>query len=468
MASVIIVGGGMAGIKTAIDLYYGGIRDILILEARDRLGGRVLSKQALNGSVTYDVGAGWFHDALKNPLFEKSRKRGDINYYFDDGKTHFFSEEDKQISIWDLEPVVDEILAYILLKYDEDPGLADQSLRTWAERYVQEKEALLTPLQKKYAAAVVRMWGELWHGESWESLSGKYSSSGGHHLGRNVLITSGYGTVLQNELDELPKHFIHNNVKLLTNVSAIDYTGDRIKVSAKGHDYYSDYVVVTVPRNLLQITDKSDPGHIAWTPQLPPKFQEILPSLNFGSLGKVILEFDSCFWSNEVDRFFSVPPKTPAKGATPKAWDYPALLVNYQRASNTPTLVSLTQRPLSEYLESVPESKKFDTIWNIFKPIMEQIAIGPVKKPVNIIHTPWNTDPWSRGAYGANIVGTADPNRIHTAFSDGLSERVRFAGAETMNNSSSGCVHGAWYSGQREAKHILDHAAKNGVSGAKL
>lgn len=468
MPSVVIVGGGMAGIKTAIDLYQGGIRDILILEARDRMGGRVVSKKAVNGGVTYDIGAGWFHDALKNPLFENSLKRGDIKYYFDDGKTHFFSQEDKHISVWNIEPIVDEILTYIQMKYEESPDIADQSLRIWAERYLSEKDALLTPLQKKYAGAVVRMWGELWHGESWENLSGKYSFAGSHHLGRNVLITSGYGTVLQNELDELPKQFLHNNVKLLTNVHAIDYTSDRIKVSAKGHDYYCDYVVVTVPRNLLQITDKKDPGHIEWTPKWPQKFQELIPSLNFGSLGKVILEFENCFWSNEVDRFFAVPPATPAKGSTPKAWDYPALFVNYQRAGNTPTLISLTQRPLSEYLESVPEDQKFDTMWKIFKPLVEQFAIGPMKKPINITHTPWNTDPWSRGAYGANIVGTADPIHVQRTFSEGLTERVRFAGAETMSNSSNGCVHGAWYSGQREAKHILDHAAMNGVSQLKF
>jgi len=52
----IIVGGGLSGLVTAHKLYQDGVQDIVILEARDRIGGRILTSNHI------DLGATWFQD----------------------------------------------------------------------------------------------------------------------------------------------------------------------------------------------------------------------------------------------------------------------------------------------------------------------------------------------------------------------------------------------------------------------
>ena len=59
--------------------------------------------------------------------------------------------------------------------------------------------------------------------------------------------------------------------------------------------FTSDYVVVTVSNGVL----KKD--IIKFIPDLPDKKKQSIKKIGFGLLDKVILEFDSVFWNNNVD-----------------------------------------------------------------------------------------------------------------------------------------------------------------------
>ncbi|RDE05235.1 flavin monoamine oxidase family protein [Sphingomonas aracearum] len=64
-ADAVVIGGGAAGIAAARTLQDAG-RDVLLIEARDHLGGRALSFAAGAG-MTLDLGCGWLHSARRNP-----------------------------------------------------------------------------------------------------------------------------------------------------------------------------------------------------------------------------------------------------------------------------------------------------------------------------------------------------------------------------------------------------------------
>ncbi|ROT84213.1 Peroxisomal N(1)-acetyl-spermine/spermidine oxidase [Penaeus vannamei] len=64
---VVIVGGGVAGLTAAKTLLEEGVEDFVILEAQDRLGGRVHTVR--RGPVLVEAGAEWIHGGLKNPLY---------------------------------------------------------------------------------------------------------------------------------------------------------------------------------------------------------------------------------------------------------------------------------------------------------------------------------------------------------------------------------------------------------------
>ena len=468
---VVIVGGGISGIKAAADLYKSGIKSTVILEAQPRLGGRLFTVESTqNKGTTYDYGASWFHDCLNNPLFDKAQQLENVKYYFDDGKSLYFNKFEGQIEKWRFETVLEEMMTYFQWVYKQDPDKLDISVKQLAQEYVDKYRNVLTKEQIELSLSAVRMWSELWHGESWDLLSGKYTFADDGHLGRNAFVKNGYSRVFINELKELPRAYRDSAIKLNAQVTKIDYTNKKkILVYLKDDRTYScDYIIVTIPQTILKITNAKDENYVEWVPELPPNIQKVLLDVHFGSLGKVVLEFDDCFWPRDVDRFYGLTSNTPSQDTiSVDAWDYPTILINYQAVNNVPSLVALTQNPLSKYIENLQPHEKQQRIWSIFKPLIAKICelrgIQDIPKPHSIYHTPWNNESLFRGSYGTSLVGTQDPSSVIKAFVDGYQDRIKFAGAETMDDTSNGCAHGGWFSGEREAKFIVQQEAKKKV-----
>lgn len=71
---IVVVGAGVAGLAAADHLAANGCRDFLVLEARGRIGGRVISIPL--GSQRVELGANWIHGVLGNPMFELAIAHG--------------------------------------------------------------------------------------------------------------------------------------------------------------------------------------------------------------------------------------------------------------------------------------------------------------------------------------------------------------------------------------------------------
>lgn len=441
----------MAGIKTAIDLYNNGVQDILVLEARDRVGGRLVSvPSTLKPDSCYDLGALWFHDALTNPLLAKARTLDNVRTFFDDGKRIVVSEDCSSIPEYIFDDILTEMRTFAAVFYAENPNQADMSVQQLCELYIKRQKHTLTEEQLKYAPQMLRMWDEMWGGVLWDKVSVKqtYLAEGEEHQGRNAFVCNGYSTVFNNELRELPQLFQESRIKLNVMVQSIDYS-DPSSVTVKtssGDTFTSEYVVVTVPFNVLS----SPQPTLSWNPSLPTQLSRLFKEDIRGSLGKVVFEFLECFWPKDVHRFYCLASENDPSG-TPRPWKHPSLIVNYYAMSKLPSLVILTQDPLSLKLEDMTNKE----IWSIFKPVVLKLAILKVQDPFNVHITRWNKDPLTQGAYTMPKVGGSSTADVCATLASGLSHRVRFAGAETQAGSANGCAHGAWYSGQREAEFIL-------------
>ncbi|XLR35786.1 hypothetical protein S83_026508, partial [Arachis hypogaea] len=76
-SSVIIVGAGISGISASKVLAEKGVDDIIILEASDRIGGRIRKEQF--GGVSVELGAGWIAGVggrESNPVWELATEAG--------------------------------------------------------------------------------------------------------------------------------------------------------------------------------------------------------------------------------------------------------------------------------------------------------------------------------------------------------------------------------------------------------
>lgn len=95
--NVIIIGAGLSGLQTALSLHQAGL-SILVIEARDRIGGKTLSR-AFDGAVS-DMGAAWINSTNQSKMFALAKKfeleiieqntQGDVVMHDLDGSVHTF------------------------------------------------------------------------------------------------------------------------------------------------------------------------------------------------------------------------------------------------------------------------------------------------------------------------------------------------------------------------------------------
>ena len=153
--------------------------------------------------------------------------------------------------------------------------------------------------------------------------------------------------------------------------------------------------------------------------------------------------------------FYCLVSETDPSGS-PRALKHPTLAVNYYAIPRVPSLVFLTQDLLSAHVERMCDAD----IWLLFEPVVRTFVTGLVDAPLKILVTKWNLDPLTRDLYAVPKVGELSTAAVCSAFSEGVSKRVRFAGAQTQPVSANWCVHCAWYSGQREAAFVLGQLAR--------
>lgn len=487
-ADVIIIGAGIAGIKTAIELTKSGI-SCLILESRDRLGGR-LNTVNLKSGTPIDLGASWFHDCLINPLLEENWKSGRINFAFDDSNMSMFNENGRlNVEKLNLLPIFNEIKIYLKNLFDELSPENDIPLKLAILNYLKSKKYLLTHDQIKNIPQLVRYF-ELWIGSSWEILSAR-NISYDEHFGRDALVLNGYEKVFNNELNKLSNFEKLFKIEKNNIVYKIKYFKNKIYVytkSAKGlklNTFSSNYLVFTPPLSILKSNDLNILGSIKWEPPLPNNFTNCLNKISFSNLGKVFFEFNKVFWNLNDDRFLSfanidklflkssiddsfdlninstknknfskLDTQIPTNGPIPNGTNFTILFINLAKFTNKPIILALISSPLTQYIEFHSKNQKL--IFNVFEPVFKRITnLSEIPLPTEIRTTEWSHDPFSRGSYTGVTVNDNYDECLNYLLNpnDIFNGKVRFAGEGTVDEGN-GCAHGAWLSGKREADKI--------------
>ncbi len=282
---VLIVGAGAAG-AAAARVLADAVDSLVVVEARDRTGGRIATTWPDDWPVPVELGASFVHDVDASPsadaLADLEVAAEPFTY-----ATAYLGGDDQRLDDGDdvyasgnaaLEAAVGWADAQ-----DEDVSLAEALDRSGAAGDADPDGLALarrSEVEVEVAAAI-------------DDLSAWWGLDEGT-TGDDLIVVGGYGELVDGDLDGV-------DVRLGWPVASIDTTGDRIVVTAvDGRSAEADHVVVTVPVAVLAAEV------ITFTPALPAAHQEAVAGLGTGLLDKVWLRWDEAWWTEEAEVWSSV------------------------------------------------------------------------------------------------------------------------------------------------------------------
>ncbi len=398
----VIIGAGAAGIAAGRHLIAARQR-ILILEARDRTGGRAMVDHRLG--VPADLGAAWLHFADEN-AWTGIAERGGFTVL-------------RRKPGWGAE-------AWIGARA---PTAAERSAAADDyQRYNALVEAAATSGLDVPVAAVlpedayrprfdaVMTWavGVESHAVSTLDLH-RYAESNA-----DWAVKEGLGAVVASAAEGLP-------VQLGTRVTAIDWTGPTLRIDSTAGRLEARAAIVTVPTSLLAR------GAIRFEPPLPPTHQQAIATLPLGVCNKVFFRLSNTGFAA------ALPSNLIGSTSTSRTCSWQA------RVADQPLLMAYFGGDLSWELEQAGGLEPFARAE--FRRLFGGAAVAELGPAVA---TAWGSDPFSMGSYSAALPGYA-ASREQLAVP--VSPQLCFAG-EACSNHYFGTLHGAWQSGVTAAARL--------------
>ncbi|KAF5655027.1 FMS1 involved in the biosynthesis of pantothenic acid [Fusarium sp. NRRL 25303] len=417
---VIVVGAGISGLRAASVLRRHGL-DVVIVEARDRIGGRICASS--QPGKTRDLGAAWMHETSQNKLTKLIPKLG-VDYYYDDGAPLYYTPYGKAGAQFKAKKVADEFADYCEWFYKNNPDAEDKSVDELVRSFV-KKHDLITEDERLWAPQATREI-ELWIGTSTSVASSKHLSY--FVTERNLYVLHGGYQKIVGWTAESIRDSIHLN----HHVSHVQWSEDGTSsavvtcqdAQGKEQRLTADAVVVTVPLGVLRRQ------LISFSPALPSDISEGISRFSYGALGKVFFEFAEVFWTKDHDQliYYPAPPEHQEEGlVTDGILAHPTVTVNTWLMSGKKELCVQVAEPLTQRVEAMSNEE----LYSFFRPLFNLYRTEPYKalpKLVSIECTKWTQDPLAGfGTYSADKVGD-EPSLFTDALVNHKHSRLQFAG----------------------------------------
>jgi monoamine oxidase len=412
--TVLVVGAGISGLAAAGKLKERGFR-VIVLEAQEKVGGRLRTDRSLG--VAFDEGASWIHGTDGNPITALSQQAGMQTAFTDDDSFVSYDIGGSIRRDGTFAGVEEEF--YAVLETLMDHG--------------SETESFGSVFQSRYPAyADDRLWkfflsayltfdtGDL------TKLSSLLYNEGQEFGGEERIAINGYDTIADYLASGL-------EVQLQQRVSMIDYSGSQVKITHNGRHTEADYVIVSVPLGVLKA------GSIRFFPSLPSAKQEAIEKVGMNCVNKFLLIWDTAFWDDA--QYISYSPEVRDK------FNY---FVNIKKiASDVNALMTFAYADYGRLTETMTDAQVINEIMAHLKDIYG----SGIPDPVSFLRTRWQRNENTFGSYSYTAVGTEMHHFDRLA--DAVAGKVFFAGEHTERDYFS-TVHGAYLSGLREARKIID------------
>lgn len=406
---VAVIGAGMAGLAAARRLKMAGY-DVVVIEARERVGGRILSSYDL-APYPIELGAEFIHgdnvptwDLLK--AFDLDNTLDALKIYanlgfYENGRLLRFPNWAQLTAVELLNEIEDE------LEWDE---ATDLSLAEWLET---EIPPVLNNIMASETGADVDALG----------VQGLLEATYARDGDGDFRLVAGYTRLIEAMAADL-------DIRLNHVVQRVEYGTNRATVITAQASFEADAVVVTLPLGVLQA------GDVVFEPPLPPAKQRAIHGLGAGMVNKLILKFDAPFWDNQLEAI--------ATDLASQVWWRPG----WGRSQEVPILTALIGGRSGANFSQMDEVA---AIMAGLDDLSQMFAIEYL--PARLVEghfINWGTDPYSKMGYSYVPVGAAGMRQV---LAEAVNKVLFFAG-EATTATHPATVHGALLSGWRAAQEI--------------
>ncbi|XDV15443.1 hypothetical protein PO909_015538 [Leuciscus waleckii] len=441
---IVVIGAGLAGLAATKTLLENGFTNVTVLEASDRIGGRVQSIQ--HGKTTLELGATWIHGANGNPIYhlaeengllehttEEERSVGRISLYAKNGVAHYQTNSGKRIPK-DLVEEFSDLYNEVESCESSSPSMDEVSLSEFGE------------------------WTEI---------------PGAHHV-----IPVGFIKVVEILAQDIPSRVLRLSKpvrRIHWNCSSqdaedisdqADHNQDQrpspSPVCLECEDaecLLADHVIVTASLGFLKKAHET-----LFSPGLPQDKAQAVQKLGISTTDKIFLEFAEPFWSPECNSIQFVWEDE----AQLESQAYPEELW-YRKICSFDVLYPPERygHMLSGWIcgEEALRMERCDdeTVAEICTELLRQFTGNQnIPKPRRILRSSWGSNPYIRGSYSFTQVGSSgrDVERLaeplpYIKNTKAPPLQVLFAGEATHRKYYS-TTHGALLSGQREANRLIE------------
>ncbi len=442
-ADAVVVGAGLAGLTAARNLTTAGL-EVVVLEARDRVGGRTFDQELSNG-VRVECGGQWIgptQDAVASLVQELGLDTHATfvdgeDIMFCDGQAVRYSDEsfglpeesaEELFRVWErIEGLADQISVEAPWTSPEADSLDELTVASWLR--AQTDDSLVLRFLRMVVPAIfaaepgeMSMLHFLFYVKSGNGLVMLAATEGGAQERRVVGGTQSISIAMASELGDV--------LRLNSPVSEIRQTPDGVTIVHNAGSIRTTDVIVAIPPTLA--------GRIIYDPVLPARRDSLTQQMPAGSVIKINIGYRTPFWRDE--------------GLTGSvlSLDDPFSIVfdNSPPDAECGVLVTFAEADHSRHVRSITNEDRqrlaVDTMVNYFGP--------RAKEAVDIVELDWSAEPWTRGCYGAHL-GAGVWTRYGVALAEPIGH-IHWAGAETAQ-TWNGYMDGAIRSGYRAAKEIL-------------
>ncbi|KAG7210291.1 hypothetical protein KM043_011835 [Ampulex compressa] len=469
---ILIIGAGMAGLSAANHLLKNNETDFLIVEARGRIGGRIVATQI--GSEKVELGANWIHGVLGNPMFELAIANGliDIVRVPKPHKVVAAMEDGKQLPF----PVLQEIYEayvcflrrceeYFLSAYSPPDGITSVGAHVSLEAdiYLSSLPVEQRKVRQLIFDCLLKRETCITGCDNMEQVDLLEMGSYAELQGGNISLPDGYSAILEPVAKHIPKTCIltrHavNKIRWQVDKSVPEVSDNScmekvIEVCCEnGKTITAEHLICTLPLGVLK-----EKAVDMFEPALPNYKLEAINRLMFGTVDKIFLEYERPFLNPGVSEVMllwddrGLPEEE--KWDLSKTWF--RKIYSFTKISDT-LLLGWISGQAAEYMEKLSSTDVAEVCTTILRRFLNDPFV-PV--PKNCLCTSWHSQPYTRGSYTAMAVGASqiDIKSIAEPIIHGEPSRIviAFAGEHTHSSFYS-TVHGAYLSGRSAAQQLLE------------